>query len=376
MSIDRQDTLAEFTSPEAERGERMKFRGSKDWYYCPAEAMKSELGELDERLERTNVSAFGLEILTDSDRLADQLRQFEGFTQGHAERRSYGRLYYVTQAENHQLIPNPSGSFGLAEMSSKPADTVYDPKSGIAVINAWDRFTSMESLALGMFSYQRVSEGYFGVHAALLARDGKGYALMGKARTGKTTSALALAAQGFELLSDDWVELTRTDQGYAALPATPAVAIDGATFADLQGRYNQYLGLDTAGFASYGKLVMPMQDFNPDWSNAAPLPIEKVLFLDNEDVLGDITTAQFLDFHKMTNPHTPFMNVPDDMPVRAARLATERLNEGVQDIQSVKGRYNEFLTGFLQGNTGRAARFRNKDYTIDEAARLIGEQFA
>ncbi len=355
---------------------RMKFRGSKDWFYCPAEAMQSELDVMDERLELVAINAFGLDVLTDSKRLVDQLRQFDEFTRGHAQRRSYGRLYYVTEAENHRPIPNPSGGLGLVEMSSDPADTVYDPMTGVAVINAWDRFTSMESLALGMFSYQRAREGYFGVHAALLCRDGKGYVLMGKARTGKTTCALALAAYGYDLLSDDWVELTRTDQGYAALPATPAVAIDSATFAELQERYERYHGLDSTGFVSYGKLMMPMRYFNPGWSNAEPLQIEKVLFLDNEGALDEITVVQFLDFQKLTNPHTPFMNVPDDLPVRAALLASERLAEGIQDIQTVKRGYNEFLAAFLRGNAGRAARFRNKDYTIDKAARVIGEQFA
>jgi hypothetical protein len=358
-----------------ERIERMRFQGSKDWYYCPADAMLPELTGLDERLQRVTIDAFGLEVLTDSRRLVDQLQQFDEFTRGHADRRRYGRLYYVTQAENHQPIPNPSGGFGLVEMSSDPADTVYDPLTGTAVINAWDRFTSMESLALGMFSYQRAREGFFGVHAALLCRDGKGYILMGKARTGKTTTALALATYGFELLSDDWVELTRTDEGYAALPATPAVALDSATFAELQQQYERYRGLDTTGFASYGKLMMPMRHFNLGWSNAEPLPIEKVLFLDNEGVLDEITVEQFLNFQRLTNPHTPFMNVPDGLSVRAAHLAPERLADGVRDIRTMKRRYNEFLAAFLRGNAGRAARFCNKNYTIDQAAREIGEQF-
>ena len=70
------------------------------------------------------------------------------------------------------------------------------------------------------------------------------------------------------------------------------------------------------------------------------------------------------------------MNVPDDLPVRTALLAPEWLTKGIQDIRTVKMEYNEFLAAFLQGSTGRAACFRNKDYTIDKAARLIGEQFA
>ena len=148
------------------RAERLRFGGSKDWFYCPTDAMETQLQALRARLDHVALGTFGLTVLTDSTKLAGQLREFERFTGGYAQREPSGDLYYVTQSSNHQPIPNPAGTTGLTEMSSKPADTAFDPISGVAVINAWDRFTSMESLALGMFSYRRAKQGFFGVQQA------------------------------------------------------------------------------------------------------------------------------------------------------------------------------------------------------------------
>jgi hypothetical protein len=68
--------------------------------------------------------------------------------------------------------------------------------------------------------------GYFGLHAAALARDGSGYLFPGGVGSGKTTVALSLVRQGFHYLADDKVLLTKEQTQINALAFTRRFNID------------------------------------------------------------------------------------------------------------------------------------------------------
>jgi hypothetical protein len=62
--------------------------------------------------------------------------------------------------------------------------------------------------------------GFYGLHAAGLTKEGRGYLFPGDAGSGKTTIALSLVRQGFQYLADDKVLLRKVGNGFAALAFT------------------------------------------------------------------------------------------------------------------------------------------------------------
>ena len=70
--------------------------------------------------------------------------------------------------------------------------------------------------------------GLYGLHAAALTRQGRGYLFPGDADSGKTTIALGLVRRGFGYLADDKVLLRQEDGGVAALAFTHCFNIDPA----------------------------------------------------------------------------------------------------------------------------------------------------
>ena len=70
--------------------------------------------------------------------------------------------------------------------------------------------------------------GFYGLHAAALAREGNGYLFPGDAGNGKTTTALGLVKQGFQYLADDKVLLREEEGEIAALAFTRRFNIDPA----------------------------------------------------------------------------------------------------------------------------------------------------
>lgn len=62
--------------------------------------------------------------------------------------------------------------------------------------------------------------GFYGLHAAALTKEGRGYLFPGDAGSGKTTIALSLVRQGFQYLADDKVLLRKVGNGFAALAFT------------------------------------------------------------------------------------------------------------------------------------------------------------
>lgn len=68
--------------------------------------------------------------------------------------------------------------------------------------------------------------GLYGLHAAAITREGRGYLFPGDAASGKTTVALGLLRKGSGYLADDKVLLRRDEQGIMALAFTRRFNID------------------------------------------------------------------------------------------------------------------------------------------------------
>ncbi len=69
-------------------------------------------------------------------------------------------------------------------------------------------------LMLGVFG---CAIGVLAMHGACLVRNGRGYLIAGDSMAGKSTLALALAQNGFQLLSDDWTFIRADRQGLLAV---------------------------------------------------------------------------------------------------------------------------------------------------------------
>jgi hypothetical protein len=109
--------------------------------------------------------------------------------------------YRVARLDNH-----------LVYSIDRQALVRLDPAAGIASIwfssapNAEsDLVPGLVSLALLELASHR---GFFGLHAAAVARDGLGYLLPGASGSGKTSLCLTLVREGFHYLSDDFILMT------------------------------------------------------------------------------------------------------------------------------------------------------------------------
>lgn len=360
---------------DTEREYRLKYRGSKDWFFCPESSVREQINVLEGQFRQIEMPAFGVNVFTDSDRLCEQINQFNGFSQSDRSVVDSKRLFYITDRSNVPPLPNPLNGVGLVEMSSEPADVLCDPSSGLYVINCWDRFTSMESLVLGVRSFDNLREDKLGMHAALIEKDGQGYILMGKPKTGKTTIALSLAAQGFKLISDDWVEVEKRDGEFLASGINPSISLDQQTLSLLQSQYEQYHDVESLGFSSYGKQIMPINSVNNAWNPKQQIPVRKVFILDNNSDDSELVDGEyFSDLLKITDPHTPFMNIPDGSGVRTVSGVSDEIRYGVQHITDSQDKRQCLAKEFVISGQHGVQKFRNKDYTLEEAIAHIINQ--
>ena len=369
------DTYKSETLRDSEKEQRLKYKGSKDWFFCPEQMITEQIGDLEKRLRKVEMSAFGIDVFTDSERLCEQIRQFNNFNASGSNSNSKKRLFYVTDKSNMPPLPNPSGGIGLVEMSAEPADVLCDPSSGLYVINCWDRFTSMESLVLGMHSYDNLRNGKLGMHAALIEKDGYGYVLIGKPKTGKTTISLSLAAEGFHLISDDWVEVEEREGQFYASGINPSISLDQQTLSQLQSKYGQYKDIEQSGFSSYGKNIMPIKVVNDAWNPEHDIPVRKTFILDNDcDEFESIDSDYFLDLLKTTDPHTPFMNVPEQSGVRSINGISDDIRIGIEDIDELRRLRGQLAEDFVMSTSQELRKFRNKDHSLDDALTIIRNQ--
>ena len=146
----------------------------------------------------------------------------------------------LASGERHQIAPSglgrPIGPLDAADFRLEyvpAADQVFanyqdrvlllcDPASGRATIsiahpeaaNLWTAAHPMFVIALFELLKRR---GYFNLHAAGLSVDGGAVLLAGHSGSGKSTLAVALSRAGLELMSDDYVFLTRMPHGLRLL---------------------------------------------------------------------------------------------------------------------------------------------------------------
>ena len=85
------------------------------------------------------------------------------------------------------------------------------------------------------------SRGLFLIHAAALAKDGKGVLIPGFTRSGKTTLSIALLRGGFQFLSDDRPFLKKNGEGFELLAFPEALDVTDQTisfFPELRSSLN------------------------------------------------------------------------------------------------------------------------------------------
>jgi hypothetical protein len=111
---------------------------------------------------------------------------------------------------------------------------VCDPVKGITWVSVEDPraddlwLLSHPFLTLPLLETLKRHE-LFSVHAAGLARQGRGVLLAGTSGSGKTTLAIALARAGFELLGDDMLFLSTTGDGVRVHAFPDEVDVTDAT---------------------------------------------------------------------------------------------------------------------------------------------------
>ena len=143
-----------------------------------------------------------------------------------------GRCYYL------------DGTFTAIVRGDYPLRVDYDIESATLRARLSPRFLDDPQLVIGrvlrpflqsfLLPFFRLKS----VHAAAVARDGRGTLLVGPGGSGKTTTAIELAHHGFTLLSDDGPLLTKTSAGAVVLSSLDYVhATDGtlALFPNLRG---------------------------------------------------------------------------------------------------------------------------------------------
>jgi hypothetical protein len=114
--------------------------------------------------------------------------QEEGELALHAEYRALGHLYSVVADRHNYAVMDLERLSGYAFVSRKTAAD-----------HAWFRWYFLDTMGFFMVA-QRYA---MAVHAACVARDGRGILLAGESRAGKSTLAWACARAGWTYLADD-----------------------------------------------------------------------------------------------------------------------------------------------------------------------------
>jgi hypothetical protein len=120
----------------------------------------------------------------------------------------------------------PSLSFHTRDGSVLKADIQTGRVSGTLSREITTKRGVFTDLLLAPLMEMLKHRGFYGLHAAALAREGTGYLFPGDAGSGKTTTALGLVKEGFQYLADDKVLLREEDGGVAALAFTRRFNID------------------------------------------------------------------------------------------------------------------------------------------------------
>ena len=187
--------------------------------------------------------------------------QDEGDLALEAEYRAQGHLFSVVADRNNYAVMDLDRLYGYAFVSRK---TVAD--------HAWFRWYFLDTMGLFMLA-QRYA---MAVHAACVAREGRGILLAGESRAGKSTLAWACARAGWTYLADDAAWLLMDGDGREVLGRPHSVRFREDAprwFPELEGYLSRV--------RPNGKLAMevPTSEF-PRVRTAARCQAEAVVFLD------------------------------------------------------------------------------------------------
>jgi hypothetical protein len=178
---------------------------------------------------------------------------------------SRGR-YHVARLDSH-----------LVYSIDRQALVRLDPAAGIASIcfssapNAEsDLIQGLVSLALLEFASHR---GFFGLHAAAVARDGLGYLLPGASGSGKTSLCLTLVREGFQYLSDDFILMVAGTGDLQCVPFFRTSNLDVA-WAE---RFPELSFIHDLPALAHGKRILDFEQCYPG-SHAATLRPTYLLF--------------------------------------------------------------------------------------------------
>jgi hypothetical protein len=131
----------------------------------------------------------------------------------------YWNVAYFRDGTRH-LFSTADGSTLTADLAAGRAWGRLSPE----VLSV--RASVFSDLLLATLMEMLRHRGVFPIHAAALARDGRGYLFFGQGGNGKTTVALALIKSGFQYLADDKLLLRREPEGVAALAVSRRFNID------------------------------------------------------------------------------------------------------------------------------------------------------
>jgi hypothetical protein len=123
-----------------------------------------------------------------------------------------------------------------------PIQAVCDPRAGETTISIQgDVAPHLWALSHPLLTIPLIEKlkrrAHFSLHAAAVARGGKGLVIPGSSGAGKSTLALALARAGFDFMGDDMLFLVRTGAGLRALALPEAFDLTEQTvklFPDLR----------------------------------------------------------------------------------------------------------------------------------------------
>jgi hypothetical protein len=139
-----------------------------------------------------------------------------------------------------RAVPLPSrGRYRVARLDDELVYSIerlalvrVDPAAGHASIwfasapnAAHELVPGLVSLALLELASHR---GFFGLHAAAVARDGAGYLLPGASGSGKTSLCLTLVREGFHYLTDDFILMTAGARDLRCVPFFRTSNLDAA----------------------------------------------------------------------------------------------------------------------------------------------------
>ncbi len=124
-----------------------------------------------------------------------------------SEKSTLIRPEYHTQGHLFSMQIGP-GNHAVADLKNGYAFGFITKR--VTQDQAFVRYNFLETLGLAMLG---LSRGYFVIHAACVVKDGTSVLLHGKAGSGKSTLAYACARRGYQLLSEDAVQVKALSTG-------------------------------------------------------------------------------------------------------------------------------------------------------------------